>query len=188
MAIGVGHIRQERAPHESQRPACEDPRVSACARCGRPIDTHDRHVRFRLPDPVLLLPDQDRREGTWKSDADPNSAVMMQVPDAGAFLRALLPVQLTGGYTVTFGVWIGVHPDDLRRAFESWWAPEYAHLAMEGRLANALPAWAVFGAPVTIAVTDPDVTPYCVGSSDRQLVSVLSDEWDHDLVLSGLPS
>jgi hypothetical protein len=28
----------------------------------------------------------------------------------GAFLRALLPVQLTGGYTVTFGVWVGVHP------------------------------------------------------------------------------
>jgi len=162
--------------------------VSTCALCGRSLDTHDRHVRFRLPDPVLRLPEQDRTEGTWKSEDDPNAAVMMQVPQVGAFLRALLPVRLTGGYTVTFGVWIGVQPDDLRRAWETWWTPEYAQLAMEGRLANALPAWEVFGAPVTIAVTEPGVTPYCVSSSDDQLGSVLTDHWDHDLILGGLPA
>ena len=162
--------------------------MSTCALCGRSLDTHDRHVRFRLPDPVLRLPEQDRTEGTWKSEDDPNAAVMMQVPQVGAFLRALLPVRLTGGYTVTFGVWIGVQPDDLRRAWETWWTPEYAQLAMEGRLANALPAWEVFGAPVTIAVTEPGVTPYCVSSSDDQLGSVLTDHWDHDLILGGLPA
>jgi hypothetical protein len=161
--------------------------VSTCAMCGRPVDAHDRHVRFRLPDPVLHLPDQERSEGIWKSEADPNAAVMMQVPQVGAFLRALLPVQLTGGYTVTFGVWVGVHPDHLRRAFETWWTPEYAQLTMEGRLANALPAWEVFGVPVTIAVTDPEATPYCVSSSDQQLGSVLTDHWEHELILSGLP-
>lgn len=112
----------------------------------------------------------------------------MQVPHVGAFLRALLPVQLTGGYTVTFGVWVGVHPDDLRRAFETWWSSEYPQLTMEGRLANALPAWDVFGVPVTIAVTDPEATPYCVGSPDQQLGSVLSDRWEHDLILRGLPA
>jgi hypothetical protein len=162
--------------------------MSECATCGRPMEAHDRHVRFRLPDPVLPMPRQDRAEGTWKTDADPNKAVMMLVPEAGAFVRALLPVQLTGGYTVTFGVWVGVHPDDLKRAFEIWWTAEYAQLTMEGRLANALPCWEVFGVPVTIAVSDPDVTPYCVSSSDQELASVLTDEWDHDLVLDTLPA
>lgn len=113
---------------------------------------------------------------------------MMQVPHVGPFVRALLPVKLTGGYTVTFGVWIGVHPEDLRGAFDTWWTPEYSDLAMEGRLANALPAWDVLGAPVTIAVTDPDATPYCVSTADPQLASVLTDQWEHDLILSGLPS
>ncbi len=161
--------------------------MSECARCGRPTDEHDRHVRFRLPDPVLRMPEQDETEGTWKTDADPNTAVMMLVPGAGAFVRALLPVHLTGGYTVTFGVWVGVHPDDLKRAFETWWAPEYAQLTMEGRLANALPSWEVFAVPVTIAVSDPDVTPYCVSSTDQQLRSVLTGDWDHELILAGLP-
>jgi hypothetical protein len=112
---------------------------------------------------------------------------MMLVPEVGAFVRALLPVQLTGGYTVTFGVWVGVHPDDLRRAFDTWWAPEYADLRIEGRLANALPAWEVFGVPVTLAVTDPEATPYCVNSSDAELAKVLTAEWDHEPVLADLP-
>jgi hypothetical protein len=105
----------------------------------------------------------------------------------GGFVRALLPVQLTGGHTVTFGVWVGVHPDDLRRAFETWWTPEYFHLRLEGRLANALPAWEVLGVPVTLAVKDPEATPYCVGSSSQGLHSVLTNEWDHERILAGLP-
>jgi len=30
---------------------------------------------------------------------------MMQVPGLGAFVGGLLPVRLTGGHTVTYGVW-----------------------------------------------------------------------------------
>jgi len=161
--------------------------MPTCSICGRDTDSHDRHVRFRLPDPVARAPEQDKAHGTWKTAEDPSAAVMMMVPDIGAFVRALLPVQLTGGHTVTFGVWVGVHPDDLERAFESWWAPEYAELRMDGLLANALPAWEVFGAPVSLAVTDPDATPYCVVSSDADLSAVLTMAWDHDLVLAGLP-
>lgn len=112
---------------------------------------------------------------------------MMMVPNVGAFVRALLPVRLTGGHAVTFGVWVGVHPDDLKRAFETWWAPEYAQLQMDGRLANALPSWDVFAVPVSLAVSDPDATPYCVASSDTELQAVLTDEWEHELVLAGLP-
>ena len=161
--------------------------MSTCSVCDRATDSHDRHVRFRLPEPVVRTPDQDKAHGTWKTAEDPNEAVMMMVPDIGAFVRALLPVRLTGGHTVTFGVWVGVHPDDLERAFESWWAPEYAELRMDGLLANALPGWQVLGAPVSLAVTDPDTTPYCVVSSDAGLSAVLTTTWDHDLVLADLP-
>lgn len=136
---------------------------------------------------MLRAPEQDHAQGTWKTDGDPNAAVMMLVPEVGAFVRALLPVQLTDGYTVTFGVWVGVHPDDLRQAFDTWWTPEYADLRIEGRLANALPAWEVFGVPVNLAVIDQESTPFCVGSSDQELASVLSAEWDHETVLAGLP-
>ena len=100
---------------------------------------------------------------------------------------ALLAVRLTGGHTVTFGVWVGVHPDDLKRAFDTWWTPEYAQLQLTGRLANALPAWDVFGAPVSLAVTDPDATPFVVASSDEGLHQVLTSEWDHQSVLADLP-
>jgi hypothetical protein len=40
----------------------------------------------------------------------------MQVPGVGAFARPLLPVHLTGEYTVTFGLWLAVHPDEMRVA------------------------------------------------------------------------
>ncbi|PVU83080.1 hypothetical protein DDP54_08775 [Cellulomonas sp. WB94] len=114
--------------------------------------------------------------------------MMMVVPELGAVVRALLPVQLTGGHTVTFGVMVGVHADDLKRAFDSWWAPDYANLKFGGRLANALPTWQVLGAPVSLAVTDPDATPFCVASTDSGLQSVLASEWDHELVLAALPT
>jgi hypothetical protein len=161
--------------------------MSTCGICGRPTDEHQRDVRFVLPDPVLELPDRDDTEGVWKSEADPNRAVMMLVPNLGGFLRALLPVRLSGDHSVTFGVWVGVHPDDLKRAFDVWWAPEYEELRLTGRLANALPSWDVFGAPVDLAVTDAKQTPYCVSSSDAELHAVLMDEWDHEPVLSCLP-
>jgi hypothetical protein len=87
--------------------------ANAADECGRPLEVHDRHVRFGMPDPVLEAPDQDRVNGASLSHGDANSSVMMQTPGVGSFVRALLPVDLTGGYTVTFGVWVGVDPDEL---------------------------------------------------------------------------
>ena len=159
----------------------------ACPTCGRPVDAHDRHVRFRLPDPVLSVPDREHTEGTWLSHGDANQSVMMMVPTVGTFVRSLLPVRLTGGHTVTFGVWIGVHPDELQRAFAIWWEPAYADLRLDGRLANALPGWGLLATQVDAAVLDVDETPYVVRSSDPTLDRVLSDEWPHDEVLSRLP-
>ena len=57
---------------------------------------------------------------------------MMQVPDLGDFVRALLTVKLAGGHSVTFWAWIGVHPDELQRVFRVWWEPAYASLQLAG--------------------------------------------------------
>lgn len=113
---------------------------------------------------------------------------MMQVPSLGGFVRALLPVQLSGGHSVRFGVWVGIHPDDLQHAARIWWRPEYADLRLRGRLANAVEPWGMLAAPVEIAVVDPDVAPWCVRSDDEMLSAVLDREWDHQLVLGSLPA
>lgn len=161
--------------------------MPSCAVCGHATHDRDRNIRFRLPDPVLQVAHGDELDGLWKSEPDPNRAVMMMAPNLGGFLRALLPVHLTGGDTVTFGVWVGVHPDDLKRAYDLWWDPEYASLKVSGRLANALPSWSVFAAPVELEVVDPDATPYVVSSSDPTLSSVLTDVWEREAVVNQLP-
>lgn len=69
-----------------------------CPTCDRPLDTHDRHIRFTLPDPVLDTTGRVRAPGTWMNDVDARTSVMLQVPGVGAFVRALVPVRLTGGF------------------------------------------------------------------------------------------
>ncbi|WP_211129038.1 hypothetical protein, partial [Sinomonas albida] len=61
---------------------------------------------------------------------------MMQVNGVGAFVRALLPVRLSGGYSVTSGVWVAIDPSELQSVFEVWWKPEYVQLRLNGYLAN----------------------------------------------------
>lgn len=55
-------------------------------------------------------------------------------------------------------------------------------------MANAPPTWEVVGVSVTLAVTDPQATPHCVASPDDELSAVLGAEWDHEVVLAGLPN
>lgn len=155
--------------------------------CGRSRDAHNRHVRFKLPDPVLDTPLQERTPGTWMSHGDAVSSVMMQVPNVGPFVRVLLPVRLLGGDTLTFGVWLGVHPDDLQRAFKEWWAPTYPDLVLQGRIANDVQPWGLLAKPATAVVRNPDQTPYLVGSVDRLTEQVLTEEWAHADVLDALP-
>ena len=121
------------------------------------------------------------------NDSDAATSVMMQVSNVGPFVRALLPVSLTGGYSVTFGVWLGVHPDDLQRAYQMWWSTEYPSLALDGRLANAVPPWGLLGSRVRAVVRDPEHKPYCDSTPEPDLSAVLTQEWPHDTVLAVLP-
>lgn len=166
-----------------------EPREAAelCPCCGRPRDTHDRHARFRLPDAVLETRRQHRTRRAWLSHANPDTSVMMRIPEVGAFVRALLPVRLTGGFSATFGVWVALDPADLKRTFAVWSEPEYRNLRLQGRLANALPVWGLRSAPVELEVRDPEQTPYCAASSDPALAAVLAETWPHEDVLPHVP-
>lgn len=162
--------------------------TASCPQCGRPVDSHDRHVRFRVPDPVLAIDGWQKLPGVWLSHEDPDAAVMMQVPGAGPFVRCVLPIHIEHGYHLTFGVWIGVSPDDLQHAFAVWWEPAYEQLTLNGVLANALPHWGMFAAPVTARVRNPEHAPYVDSSPDPEMCRVLLDEWPYDEVLASLPT
>jgi hypothetical protein len=76
------------------RVAAHDP---TCQRCG--LDAQSLDVRVILPDPVLAMPVDERASRTWGGDP------LLQVDGAGAFVRRLLLVHLTGGLLLTFGTW-----------------------------------------------------------------------------------
>ena len=135
----------------------------------------------------MALTDRERTPGTWMSHHDANESVMMQVPGAGPFVRCLLPIALTGGYSVTFGVWLAVAPEDLQRAFRLWWDPAYRHLELDGLLANSLPCWGLLGSPSHAEVQTEDQTPCITSSTSTELMAVLESEWSHELVLGALP-
>jgi hypothetical protein len=80
------------------------------------------------------------------------------------------------GYAVTYGVWVGVHPEAFHHAFRVWREPEYGNLQPKGALSNSIPPWGLLAAPVTPAVKDPKHTPYRVSDSDHMLSGVLGQE------------
>jgi hypothetical protein len=164
-----------------------EPLQPVCAMCGHALSDHDKHIRFELPDPVLASELKLSTPGTWLSHADAYTSVMMQVPGISPFVRALLPVRLDGGHSVTFGVWVAISPDDLQSTYKKWWDDDYANLVLSGVLANDVPPWKLLGAPVELRVRDVNHTPYCVSSTDELLETVLSTVWPHEDILAALP-
>ena len=164
-----------------------DPFQPVCALCGHALSDHDKNIRFEWPDPVRFSELKENTPGTWLSHADAYTSVMMQVPGISPFVRALLPVHLTGGHSVTFGVWVAISPDDLQRTYRTWWDEDYQNLALDGVLANDVPPWKLVGLPVKLRVLNVDHTPYCVSSSDELVESVLSEVWPHDDILAAWP-
>lgn len=158
--------------------------AAACPTCGRPIDEHNRHVRFVLPDPVLAVPAAERESRTWGVDP------LIQVQGVGAFVRVLLPIRMTGGFSLTVGTWLAIDPARLRTVWEQWETPEYVAIELDGYLANTIPPWgaSVLGAPCTAVVRDPSQFPYVRASSHPDLKAVLGNEWQHIDILEAYRS
>jgi hypothetical protein len=156
----------------------------ACPTCGRPIDQHNRHVRLILPDPVLAVPVEEREARTWGQDP------LIQVQGVGAFVRVLLPIRLTGGFTLTVGTWLAIDPAQIRSVWEEWETNSYATLELDGYLANGIPPWgeSVLAAPAHAAVEEPSHNPYVQSSTHPVLSDVLAGEWPHGEVLEAYRS
>jgi hypothetical protein len=112
----------------------------------------------------------------------------MAVKDLGSFIRILIPVRLSRGYSVTYSAWLSVYPDDLHKAWEVWTVPEYEQLRLQGVLANKLPPWETetYIKPLEAAVLNVEHTPYAVDSSDGFMRRLLQEEWPHEQVLAAV--
>lgn len=60
---------------------------ATCSCCGALLHDEDRHIRFTLPDPALVLGPWSDAADWWISHADASSSVLMQGPGIGPFLR-----------------------------------------------------------------------------------------------------
>lgn len=131
-----GRIPGERAVW----PCCVETQI--CVSCGRPVGERNRHVRFQWPDPVLQKWGPEGDPEAWMTGPTANESVMMQVNGVGVFVRALLPVGLSGGYSVTFGVWVTIdhskshHVPDLGEHLK--WGLRHCHLQGLGRSLSGL--------------------------------------------------
>ena len=125
------------------------------------------------------MPPDERAARTWGSDP------LIQVQGVGAFVRVLLPIRLTGGFSLTVGTWLAIDPARLRSVWEQWETPSYDSIELHGYLANKIPPWgaSVFGAPCTATVRDPSLFPYVTASSEPNLNAVLAQEWQHVHIL-----
>jgi hypothetical protein len=127
------------------------------------------------------VPEAERGQ-TWGGEEGP----FLQVDNIGAFVRVLLPIKLTGGYSLTVGTWLAINPSELGHLWEVWNTNQYADLVLDGYLGNAIEPWgsSVLRAPVSAVVRNVDEIPWLESSTNPDLEQVLSAEWPHDPILS----
>jgi hypothetical protein len=163
----------------------EEPHV--CAHCGRPVDPDRRELdyRFKLPDPLLAIPESERADRIGGLGSD-----MVGAPEIGIFVRVLLPVTLSEGYSIRYGTWLGLTSrEHFERARDLWHAPEYPSLTLTGILANAIEPW---GKPlmtsVRVGVRAAHEVPYVEAFKDPEMGKVLTETWSRSWVLSAIPA
>ncbi len=135
-------------------------------------------IRSVLPEPLLALP-AEQRAAAW---GDRN---LQRLDGVGAFVRCLMPVQLSDGGKVTYSVWLRVHPDQLSHAHAVWATPGYLDLELDGTIANPIRPWPqMFDEPARARVTEPGTLPYLQATRPGPLSRILAEVWDRDYVLS----
>ena len=139
---------------------------------GRPLS-----VTFENPDVIFEIAPE--LLDTWGGDP------FLAVKDVGFFVRVILPVQLTDGFSVDFGTWLEVDNQDFRTAWQTWNFPEYKDLVLEGYLANSVQPWGRLPhALVTAKVRKMEQVPYAASSDDELLGRILNEIWPHADVLN----
>jgi hypothetical protein len=150
-----------------------------CSCCGIAPDPQGRpfSITYDLPDVTFEI--EPPLLDTWGEDP------FFAIKNVGFFVRVLLPVQLTDGFSAAIGTWLEIDADDFRKAWQSWNFPEYADLVIEGYVANAVAPWGQFPhALVRAVVRDVDQVPYLASSDDPKISKILGETWPHPEVLT----
>lgn len=137
--------------------------MTTCECCGAEVDeTGIVAVDMGFPvEPVEELADGD-----------------VLLADGAGFVRAVLPVQLTGDLELWLGAWMRVSAAEARRAGEVWQGPGYPSLRLTGTFAHDVKPWeGLAGAEVVAEVREPDQPPHYAQHP------LLGTEWDRDEVL-----
>ncbi len=152
--------------------------VEPCACCGIAADPQGRpfSITFGLPDVYFDIEEELR--DTWGDDP------FLAIKNVGFFLRVLLPVKLTDGFSVDFGTWLEIDAPDFRNAWQTWNFPEYADLVVEGYVANEIKPWNQFPhALVRAVVRDTAQVPYLDSCANQLTTKIIEDTWPHAEVL-----
>lgn len=154
------------------------PSAEPCALCGIAPDPQGRpfSVTFELPDVYFEI--EEELLDSWGDDP------FLAIKNVGFFLRVLLPVRLTDGYSVTFGTWLEIDADDFRKAWQAWNFPEYKDLVVEGYVANEIEPWRQIPHELVRAVVrDTAQVPYLASSANPLTTKIIEETWPHDDVL-----
>jgi len=153
--------------------------VEPCACCGIARDPQGRPFSITFDQPDVVFDIAEELLDTW--GADP----FLAIKNVGFFLRVIVPVQLTDGFSVDFGTWLEIHAEDFRTAWTTWNFPEYGDLEIEGYVANAINPWGKLPHELVKAVVrDPAQVPYLTSSSNPLVTKILTETWPHAEVLT----
>jgi hypothetical protein len=154
-------------------------RVEPCECCGIAPDPSGRpfSITFGLPDVVFEI--REELLETWGDDP------FLAIKSIGFFVRVIMPVKLTDGFSVNFGTWLEIHAEDFRKAWQTWNFSEYADLEIQGYVGNDIEPWKKFPhALVKAAVRELDQVPYLTASENETFAKVLGETWPHAEVLA----
>ena len=150
-----------------------------CACCGIAADPSGRpfSITFGMPDVIFEI--REELLDTWGDDP------FLAIKGIGFFVRVIMPVKLTDGFSVNFGTWLEIHVNDFRKAWQTWNFPEYADLELQGYVGNNIEPWKRFPhALVKATVRELEQVPYLTSSENEVFAKVLGETWPHADVLT----
>ncbi len=132
-------------------------------------------VRYGLPDPVFVLPEEERSvRANLGGD-------FVSLDASRFFVRTLLPLPIEDRSSWDVATWCEISPPDFETLHEVWNAPDdYARFSCPGTVANDctdIEAAGYFGAAVEIGVRDREQLPVIQSSDHTSLSARIREPW-----------
>ncbi len=159
--------------------------VWPCRVCGGDgTPAGERAVLLALPDVLLRRDPAHLLSGVGTDDPDPAAAVFLEATE-GCFVRCRLVVELDGGGSIAYSLWVRVTPDTAQRIGRTLGTEAALVLRFEGWLGNALPGAGFLDAPVTVGVSmSMNNQPVVVATADPALTTFLAERHPQQAALA----